>query len=200
MSWTFLKFQSKGSTWRKKPLKAQRLCMSVCIILPYVCLWKVAHRSEQSDSVTKAASEDRQRTKWQRKRGSQSPDSPTRRGERFRTNRHEWCHVFGTFISVKHSLSYHPRFARIWFVGVSVCVCECHSQGKDLLPLHLFSSSIIYTVRNHRRPEWPCVSDTAGNAWRKTKWRRAGCLVHSILCINVYSVCVCVCLCVFKCL
>lgn len=43
MSWTFLKFQSKGRTWSKKPLKAQRLCMSVCIILAYVCLWKVAH-------------------------------------------------------------------------------------------------------------------------------------------------------------
>lgn len=38
----------------------------------------------------------------------------------------------------------------------------CDSRGKDLLPIHLTSSSIIYTVRNHSQPDDPVLSDTGG--------------------------------------
>lgn len=67
----------------------------------------------------------------------------------------------GPFSSMKFILT-PPRMGAD-LLYVCVCVCECDSQGKDLLPLHLTSSSIIYTVRNRSKPDDPMLPDTGGN-------------------------------------
>lgn len=75
-------------------------------------------------------------------------------------------------------------FAVIWFVSVCVIWCVTHSQGKDLLPLQLLSSSIINTARNHRGPRWPSVP------WMQLTWlkdiSKAG---QCIVCVSSLEVC-----------
>lgn len=73
-------------------------------------------------------------------------------------------------------------FAVIWFVSVCVIWCVGHSQGKDLLPLQLQSSSIINTVRNHCGPCWPSIPWCC---WRHSgKMTRAG---QCIVCVSLWK-------------
>lgn len=50
----------------------------------------------------------------------------------------------------------------------------CDSQGKDLLLLQLISSSIIYTVRNHSKPDDPVLFDTGVIINEKTERCKMG--------------------------
>lgn len=64
----------------------------------------------------------------------------------------------------------------------------CDSQGKDLLPLHLTSSSIIYTVRNHSKPDDPVLSDTGGIMNGKNRVPSRGlfvCVLYMCVCVFV---------------
>lgn len=66
----------------------------------------------------------------------------------------------------------------------------CVSQGKDLLPLHLTSSSIIYRVRNHSKLDDPVLSDTGGIRNGKNRVIKMGYSAGGSLCVCVRCVCV----------
>lgn len=110
----------------------------------------------RDDSVTKAASEDRQRAKWQRQEGEperQQPDKKSTEGQ----SKWAWMMSYLWYlIAMKHSLSYHFGFARIQFVCVCVCVSESFTGEGSVTPS---PPLFIYNLHseNHRRPEWPCV-------------------------------------------
>lgn len=144
------------------------------LILMYVRHWPLARhipvfltKEIRNALVTRASPEDRHRAKWWRRPGHCQANEERLQG--FKTKRDGWCHLFGGWGGVYQCNPILGWFAEIWFVSVCVICRASHSQGKDLLPLQLLSSSIINAVRNHCGPRSPSIPHHCRHRTKKYK-------------------------------